>query len=283
MTTPRTPKTTRTIVAAFAIATLATSAIGSTAAEAAKKTTKKVTKKKKVTKAPVPTSAAPSTEVPAPATTTTLAPATTTTTATTILTPGLPLAPSNGLKPGTAIAAGTYDFKVGPYSARAVLPAGSTTDLVDPNSVLFNVGKAQLGIFHDLQTFEDPLFEGKDFSANLRPFYPNSAAMEAKIRPYPFVDYKPVTEFQVGSIKTQRHEYDVVSAVPTKKGDFTISVPRIGSGFIPFAAYFDANSPSSNVHYMAWGPDGKPLYIYVAVVKGASADALLKSVLVSLQ
>jgi hypothetical protein len=277
MTTQRTPKTTRTIVAVVAVATLATSAIGSTAAEAAKKTTKKVAKKKKVTKAPTPTSAAPSTEVPAAATTTTLA------TTTTTLTPGLPLAPSNGLKPGTAIAAGTYDFKVGPYSARAVLPASSTTDLVDPNSVLFNVGKAQLGIFHDLQTFEDPLFEGKDFSANLRPFYPNSAAMEAKIRPYAFVDYKPVTEFQVGSIKTQRHEWDIVSAVPTKTGDFTISVPRLGSGFIPFSAYFDANSPSSNVHYMAWGPDGKPLYIYVAVVKGASADALLKSVLVSLQ
>jgi hypothetical protein len=260
------------------VSALSVTAVLATPADAAKKkTTKRPIKR---TTKPKP---APATEVPTTAAPTTAAPTTLAAPATTAATPLLALAPSNGLKPGSAIAAGTYEFKVGTYTARVGLPAAASTDVVDPNTVLFNVGKRQLAFLYDLQTFEDPLLDGKDIKANLRPFYPNSAAYEAKIRAYPFVDFKPVTDVQVGSLSTRRHAWDLTSAAPNKSGNFTIGVPRIGAGFIPLSAYFDDKEPTTNVHFISWSPDGKPLDVYVSVPKGEDPDAFLKSTLLSLQ
>ncbi len=119
--------------------------------------------------------------------------------ATTPPTPALALTPTNGLKIGTAVSAGTYDAKVGKYTVRIVIPANTTTDLVDPESVMFSNNKSrQLAIFSDPQTFADPLFDQKDFSGQLRPFFPTAAPFETFFARTPssiFAEYR-ITRLQ---------------------------------------------------------------------------------------
>jgi hypothetical protein len=203
--------------------------------------------------------------------------------ATTPPTPALALTPTNGLKIGTAVSPGTYDAKVGKYTVRIVISANTTTDLVDPESVMFTNNKSrQLAIFSDPQTFADPLFDQKDFSGQLKPFFANAAAFETFLRSYPIVDLRGVSDFSFAGIAVKRFDWGLKEAPKNKTGDFNVTVPHVVSGFIPFAAYFDAKTPTSEVTYVLWAADRKPLVVYVSVPKGEDADAYLKSMVTSL-
>jgi hypothetical protein len=202
---------------------------------------------------------------------------------TTPATPALVLTPTNGLKIGTAVAAGTYDAKVGKYTARILIPANTTTDLVDPESVMFTNNKnRQLAIFSDPQTFADPLFDQKDFSGQLKPFFASAAAFETFLRSYPIVDLRGVSDYTVAGIAVKRFDWGLREAPKNRTGDFNVTIPHIGSGFIPFAAYFDAKTPTTEVTYVLWAADRKPLVFYVSVPKGEDADAFLKSMVTSI-
>jgi hypothetical protein len=214
---------------------------------------------------PAPVAAPAAAPVPAPAT------------------PAAALTPTNGLKIGTPVTAGTYDAKVGKYTVRLAIPANTTTDLVDPESVMFSNSKTwQLAIFSDPQAFTDPLFDERNFSAQLRPFYDSAAAFETFLRAYPIVDLRKVSDYTIGNYTFKRFDWGLREAPKNKTGDFNVTIPHIGTGFIPFAAYFDAKSPASEATYVLWAANQKPLVVYVSVVKGEDPDAVLKSVVTSL-
>ncbi len=225
---------------------------------------------------PAPAAATPVAATPTPAATTPAAPAAP-------ATPAQALTPTNGLKIGTPVTAGTYDAKVGKYTARIVIPANTTTDLVDPESVMFTNAKTrQIAIFSDPQTFADPLFDQKDFSAQLKPFFTSAAAFETFLRSYPIVDVRGISDSTIAGVTLKRFDWGLRESPKNKTGDFNVTVPHIGTGFIPFAAYFDAKTPTTEVTYVLWAADRKPLVVYVSVPKGEDADAFLKSVVTSI-
>jgi hypothetical protein len=258
------------------VGSLSLFAVTAAPADAAKKKTTKRTSKK-TTKAapPIAAAAAPTTVVP-----TTLALPTTVAAAAAVASPVLTLAATNGLKPQTPIAAGTYDFTVGTHTARVIAPEGSSVDVVDPNSVLFNIGTRQLSFFTEILTVKDPLNLGANldaFTQNLRPFHTDSPTYEAYLKSFPFIRFVSATDFQLGSLLLRRHEWGLSTPAPNKTGAFTSLVPKIGNRYIPLDAFLDPTKPLTEAEYIVWGPDAKPFIMYVSVPKGEDIDTFVRS------